>query len=517
MEEATLTTQQVAGGTGSAGLNSQFGNQPTTVSGAADASGGVGGGNLIQPDIDEELFKFSSDDTPIMNLMLKAKKVPVESAEVDHYSIDEPSAKVTVASVADNKITLVNSDKMKVHAYDVLSVPTVKSYVFEGGANVVTNKPLQLFVTKVDDDTSFTVKAVNGVKSAATDEYGDLPSSTSPSAGNTNILKAGDKLIIMGNAMYETQKEVDPDLILPQPERIYLQKRGMNQIVSDYFESQKKRIPFSKAIIAEAAIRNFKVKGNRTLWISQPAKFRVKAKKTGDMQYVYNTTGIRWQFKREVEHTGKWTYEDFIGLAKLFYTGEDVPESCMVLCGKNFLENIQCIDWKNHPEVKIAVKTNEKLGWKVTAIDTVFGEFQFKREPTLDRLGYENCAALLGEDRLVHYQRTAEKSFNEKVEGEEATRSGMIVWDALALKGSCHIWVDGNGDETAPDATEFVLYNEATEPKSPVDNTVYYFIQSVSLAAITGKSGAISAKEGEMYKYTTEKGWSKYDGVVTAK
>lgn len=497
-------------------MESQAGNQPATVSGLAAASGGVESGNLVEPDIDEELFQFSSDDTPIMNLMLKAKKVTIASSEVDHYSIDEPDAMVTVASVAGNKITLINSDKMKLHAYDVLSVPMVKGYIYSGGANVMINRPLQLFVVQVDDDTTVTVKALNGVKTAETDEYGDLPTATSPGADNTNYLQAGNKIIIMGNALYETQKEVDPDLILPQPERLYLQKRGMNQIVSDYFESQRKRIPFSKALIAEAAIRNFKVKGNRTLWISQPSKFRVKAK-SGDMQYVYTTTGVRWQFKREVEHSGKWTYEDFIALAKLFYTGEDVPTSCLGLCGKNFMENIQCIDWKNHPEVKIEVKKNEKLGWKVTAITTVFGEFQFKREPTLDRLGYENCAAFLGEGRLVHYQRTAEKQFNEKVDGEEATRSGMLVWDALGLKGSCHIWVDGKGAETAPGATEFVLYGEEAAPAKPVDGTVYCFIHALTLAAINGKSGEISVKEGEMYKYTSAKGWEKYNGEVYAK
>jgi hypothetical protein len=513
-------------GKGTAGLNDHAGNQPTTVSGAAIATGGVDAGNFIQPDIDEELFKFSSDDTPLMNLMLKAKKVNVDSAEVDHFSIDEPTAMVTVSSVSNNAITLVGADKMKVHAYDVLAAVDVEGYNYSmSGSTLVHTKsgrPLQLFVTKVDDDDTFTVKAINGAKGAITDEYGDLPptnsTSGSPWNGNTNIVTTGTKLIILGNAMYETQKEVDPDLVLPQPERIYLQKRGMNQIVSDYFESQHKRIPFSKAIIAEAAIRNFKVKGNRTLLISQPAKFRVKAKKTGDMQYVYNTTGVRWQVKREVEHTGKWTYEEFIALGKLFYTGEDVPSSCLALCGKNFMENIQCIDWSKHPEVKIEVKTN-KLGWQVTTITTVFGDFQFKREPTMDRLGYENCALLLGEDRLVHYQRTTEHSFSENVEGEEATRSGVIVWDALALKGSCHIWVDGKGGETAENATEFVLWDDATTPpttSTAVNGTVYYFVNALNLAAISGKSPAIAVNAGEMYLYTTANGWKRYYGAFSA-
>ena len=505
---------------GTAGLNSQVGNQPTTVSGAAEASGGVNGGNLIQPDIDEQLFRFSSDDTPLMNLMLKAKKVKVKSAEVKHYSIDEPTAMVTVQSVTGtNKIQLTTADRMKVHAYDVLSVVGVNGYEYNSNAtgnHDETNRPLQLFVTEVNDSDEFTVRAINGVKTAATDEYGSLPTSSSPVSSNTNYITAGTKLIILGNALYETQKEVDPDLVLPQPELIYLQKRGMNRIVSDYFESQRKEIPFSESIIAEAAIRNFKVKGNRTLWISQPAKFRVKAKKTGDMQYVYNTTGIRWQFKREVEHTGSWTYEDFISLAKLFYTGEDVPNSCLVLCGKNFMESIQSINWSNHPEVKIEVKTN-KLGWQVTAITTVFGEFLFKREPTLDRLGYENCAALIGEDRLVHYQRTAEHSFNENVEGEEAKRSGMIVWDALCLKGSCHTWVDGKGGETAPGATEFILYGGTSSPSSPVAGAVYVLQNNCTLTFGSGQSAvSTSALAGEMYKYDSTNGWVRYYGPIIA-
>lgn len=510
MEEVTLTggTPQ-ATGTGSAGLQSQAGNQPTTVSGAAELTGGINGGNFIEPDIDEELFKFSSDDTPLMNLMLKAKKVSVNSPEVDHYRIDEPTSMVSVLEVSGtNKIKLAAADKMKVHSYDTLSVVGVSGYNYGDNQGSITHtesgRPLLLFVTAVNDDDEFTVRALNGVKSNATDQYGDLPTSSTPAAGNTNYIQSGTKLIVLSNALYETQKEVDPDLVLPQPELLYLQKRGMNQIVSEYFDKQRKRIPFSKAVIAEAAIRNFKVKGNRTLLISQPAKFQVKAKHTGDMQYVYTTTGARWQVKRELEHTGKWTYEEFIGLAKLFFTGEDVPATCLALCGKNAMENIQCIDWSKHPEVKIEVKTN-KLGWKVTAITTVFGEIEFKREPTMDRCGYENCMLLLGEDRLVHYVYKAQSQFNEKVEGEEAERSGILVWDALGLKGSCHIWVDGKGGETANGATEFKMWNSTTAPTvgQVTDGVVYYFTNDVTLTtggATHAADTTWDAKAGDMFK-----------------
>ena len=120
--------------------------------------------------------------------------------------------------------------------------------------------------------------------------------------------------------------------------------------------------------------------------------------------------------------------------------------------------------------------------------------------------------------------RAAESSFSEKVEGEEATRSGVLVWDALCLKGSCHIWVDGKGSDTASNAVEFTLYNSSTEPANPVDGVVYCFIQDVSLSAvttgtspnITTLSPAIDVKAGEMYKYTSAGGWSEYKGTVVA-
>lgn len=54
---------------GSAGVKSQVPGQATTVSGVADASGGIGAGNLVEADLDNELFKFKSDDTPLMQLM----------------------------------------------------------------------------------------------------------------------------------------------------------------------------------------------------------------------------------------------------------------------------------------------------------------------------------------------------------------------------------------------------------------------------------------------------------------
>jgi hypothetical protein len=145
----------------------------------------------------------------------------------------------------------------------------------------------------------------------------------------------------------------------------------------------------------------------------------------------------------------------------------------------------------------------------VTNIHTVFGDLQFKREPTLDKLGWSNSCALIGEDRLVHYEYSAEHSFNDRVEGQEATRKGILVWDALALKGSCHIWIDGEGEAT-PGATSYVMWDKETAPTEGdlVDGTVYYLLQNCPGINAT-------ALAGEIWQYKDGK-WSEFKGMVYA-
>lgn len=181
------------------------------------------------------------------------------------------------------------------------------------------------------------------------------------------------------------------------------------------------------------------------------------------MQYVYTTEGLRWQFKRELQETGKWTVDKIIALAKMFFTGEDVPKSAMLLAGKDLLESIQKVDFSKHPEIQISTKINS-VGWSVTNFHTVFGDIEIKREPTLDRLGWSKSGALIGENRLVHYVYAAEHSFKDRVEGEEATRQGILIWDALALKGTCHIWIDGESDSPSTDVEKIILWESADAP-----------------------------------------------------
>lgn len=486
---------------GSAGVQSQLPGQATTVSGVAGSTGGIGAGNLIQSDLDQELFKFKGDDTPLMQLMLRAKKVKVNSPEVEHYMIDEPRSSVTSSSVVVASsakqfvLPLIANDADIPRPYGTLLAKGVDGYE-DDGKTKTPGKDMMLFVTGHDATSgSPIVRAVNGPKAQESDSYCTTPD-----------IPAGTTFIVLANALYETQKEVDPDLIVPQATTVYLQKRGMNQIVSDYFDAQKKKIPFSKSIIAEAAITNFKVKGNRTLYAGRKGKMSVQTDKVGT-QTIWYTEGVRYQVKKELQHRGKWTYEEIIALAKMTFTGEDVPNSVIVLAGKNFLENIQCIDYSNHPEVQITTKTNP-VGWVVTNLHTVFGDMELKHDPTLDRLKWSNSAFVVAPDRLVHYQYSAEHSSKDRIEGEEATRESILVWDALALKGSCHIWVNGEGDSSASSPVQIHLWDSAEAPASPGETDVYYLVQDCP-----GISS--EAVQGQMWQHKNS-AWVEYAGDVMA-
>lgn len=504
-------------GAGTAGLETQVGGMPTTVSGVANASGGMG--ELVMPAIDKRIFMFERDQNALMQLMLMAKRVNVNSMEVKHYAIDQGTPIVTVASVNGNIITLVNADKGKVRAYDTLMVKGVRGYNYVvGTGNVLTRRPLQLFVKSVNNDDTITCVATNGVKQAATDQYGNLPTSSSPVSSNTNVIVAGTKLVRMANAMYETQKWVDPNTIIPVPDDLYLQKRGMTSIVSKYLADQAMEIPYDEAVKAEAQLREFKAAGNRTLLISQQSKMSVRSS-MGDDQWDYTTNGVRWQVKREVKHRGTWTFEDVIALIKMYYGGADKPKSGIWLVGDNLAQALQLIDWSKHPEVKMEPYKNETLGWKVTRLTCIFGDLQIKLEETLNDCGYKNSGIIIGEDRLVHYVRSGESNYTEEVLGEEATRNGVLVSDALGLKGNCHVWVDGDDDDddTAPNAQEFRLWSSTTAPTSGdlEDGVVYVFANALTL---TNGSDTITVEMGDSYKYTASasKPWSKFYGPISA-
>ena len=84
----------------------------------------------------------------------------------------------------------------------------------------------------------------------------------------------------------------------------------------------------------------------------------------------------------------------------------------------------------------------------------------------------------------------------------------MIVWDALALKGSCHIWIDGEGECKAEGATKYILWGDEEAPKEPEHAAIY--VLASDCPGIDAK-----AVTGTMWQYDDKsKAWSEYTGEL---
>lgn len=518
----------ISAATGSAGMESQLPGQPTTVSGIAGATGGVEGGHLVEPDIDKELFEFHKDDTPLLQLTLKAKKKKVGSAEVDHFAFDEERAVLTTGSAVSASsstdsftLPLVTTDKALPNKFDTILLDDVWGYDATG-QNQTPGIPMMLYVVDKDNNGPKVI-AVNG------------PHADTPGALCTQPAIPGDtKCILLANAVSETRWHVPPSTVVPRSKRLYCQKSVMNRIVSDYLKDQKFRVSI-EGQQAEHQVAKYKRDLNRSMWFSQMGKFTVDEGDAG-LQTVYTMKGVRWQVTREYQHTGRWTYAKLVALLKMFYTGEDVPNTCLLLAGKNLLESLQLIDFSDHPEVTIS-ETRHPIGWDVTKIHTAFGDMLIKREPTLDTCRRANSGLLLGDSRLVQYYRTAEHKESDRVEGHEADREGIVKWLCPGLKGSCHIWIDGEGEAGGAGIIINMWDSENAPTYGDVNNgELYYFLNETTLKSYakvgsgspTDNSSSIAAKtaqEGTLWKAvftsTTSEGttttvltWEEYDGEI---
>ncbi len=128
--------------------------------------------------------------------------------------IDEPRSFVTLANTMNQTSSMQGSSSASQfrpgppRPYSTLLVKGVDGYSADG-VTKTAGKELMLFVTGYDPTTNNpVVRAVNGPKSSAADEFCTIPE-----------IPSGTECVILANSLYETQKEVDPDLIVPRPRR----------------------------------------------------------------------------------------------------------------------------------------------------------------------------------------------------------------------------------------------------------------------------------------------------------
>lgn len=470
---------------------------PTRLDGVAATVSAVGEiSDIIEPDVDDQITQIASEEAIIDTIKRKVKRqIRVNSFEVDHYMIDEKRSKAIVNKACGGgssvrvKLEFDDADRNIFQPYRSVLIKGVDGYDATGQVKLPGNDLMVFIVGKDSSDESPIAIAVNGPKASASDEYCKMPS-----------IPAGTEAILLSSAAYETQKFISPDAFSPVPERFYLQKQLCNSIVSDYLEAQKKRINFSKAQLAEAVLRQFRLESCRTAWVGQPGKFKVEAQdKTMGYQWNYFSKGLRWQFKRQFDLASKITFADLINLSMIKFTGFNCSKKAIWMLGKQLLNDIQQIDLTLHKN--ITMTDSKVFGIECTRIHTVFGDIELVHDPTLDALGYSDCGGLIDLNGLVRYYMKNEDVKTENVEGEEAERKIVMTVDCLALKGFSHIWVNGSKSKsTVPGAA--TITSAASLPSSPTIGDII---------VLTAENGGFAANSVVMWNGSK---WVEYNESV---
>lgn len=421
-------------------LKTQLPGEASTVSNLSEAS------DLVEADVDQQITQIASDENIIDTIKRRVKRqVKVTGQEVDHYMIDEKPATIKVKTAVTGGVERATIEfegdggKFTAPYYTVIAT-NLQGYAADGATK--TDAGLMLICTGRDSSTNNPIfMAANGTKASPSDFYTKVPA-----------IPKGTEFVLASSAAYETQKFITPSTIVAVPERMYLQKHLCNSIVSEYFNAQKKRVPFSESLVAEAHLRQFRLDSCRTAWIGVQSKIKVPALDASlGEQYAYTSKGLRWQFKRKFPLTGKdgkLLFDELIDLLEYKFTGFASSKSAIMLVGKKLLSAIQKVDMTLHKD--ITLNSGEVFGIKCTKLHTVFGDVSLIHDPSLDKIGFEWQGGIIDEEGLVRYYIKDESAETEDVVGEEAERKIVMTTDTLCLKGFSHVWVDGSA--LAPNA-----------------------------------------------------------------
>ncbi|MDE7355355.1 MAG: hypothetical protein K2N21_01090 [Rikenellaceae bacterium] len=458
--------------------------KPATVTGIAKDTGGIAPGNVIEPDVDPVLLQLDYGDAPLMRILLGQGAVRVNSPEVRHFSMNRVETAVRTLSAVNATtqpqviLPIDPNQRQKVIPGSTMIVNGVNGYT-EDGSQTTPGIPLMLYVVDFDSTTNNpVVRAINGQRSNPSDEFSTIPR-----------IPANTTISVLAPAMYETQKNLLPQFALPEYKTVFLQKRGINRVVSDYLEAQRKGIPFDSVAAAEMAIRSFKAQGSRTLWASVPGKMVVSTEL--GQQYVYSASGLRWQFEKSLALGIReaWDFKRLMALAKLFFTGKDRPKAGYLFAGSALIEALHRVGEGENNGVSLERKKNS-FGMDVTFMHTMFGDIEIIYEPTFDDLLWSNSGALVGTDRIVRYVYSDEHMFSDKIPGHEASREGVIVWDAAALKGSCNIWIDGEGTHYSG-AQSLRFWDLPTVPDDDQAENKFYLLSDCPEISNEARAGQI--------------------------
>ena len=482
-------------GTPLAGATLDDPNKGIDQQGHASTGSAIEQAGLAENQVDDYVTKFRAFRYPLhTDFMALAKQVKVDTKEPLHYNIGEAIMECNTKSALTNSTAKAHEVVLPLYANDKKLFPACSTLMAEGieGAD---GGPLILYVA-ANDSNGVTVEALNGPMNGAETYVPDIA--------------AGTKLYVLAPAMSESEVRITPDNFLPDQEVAYLQKKVCPITWTEFFERINKKAKWSVQDMKDYILDNFRKKCTRTMLISTAAKF-TKMNETTGVEYAYTQKGLLRQLRLGYQIGSTLTYADLIGMTRMLFFKYAQTNEMDVYCGSKFIEKLLNIDFTKHKDVTFTQKT--VLGIDISAFETTFGRLNFKVEPALDDLGYEECAIAfpMGEAKRFFYENGKTVSIDhEKGEGgevREAKTQYYIQDDCLMLTGYSSMFI---GPEDAINSYKYSNLKgvmKSVASLASVTNPAKGDLVYLTVADNTNSQG--------LYIYTGSE-WEAYNGAIEA-
>lgn len=488
-------------GTVGAGEAAMEGGKGADLTGTNASATQVRDGDLAEPEVDDFIAKFRpylfTADTDIRKRM---KQVSVKGYEVDAYASGASLLDVDTTQAYTNSTGETTINLKSIIPAGTENIFAKSSTVLVHNENGQTDGEPILFIIEKGASGILAVcwNSTNG------ERIPDIP--------------AGTRLSVLANACAESEMNVAPENYQPRPETIYLQKKICNIVMTDHFKEVVKKVPFFEQDLKDNALYNFRRKCSRTFWIGYP--FKKKFAQNNDMgeEYIYGSKGMMRQVTMSyTTETNQISYYDLVAISKLQFTKYSVNNKAVAYCGRNFIENLLNIDFTKHKDITFSGET--VMGINITKYRDSFGEIEFKHEPTLDDLGYEDHCYVFDIDNATRYVKDNERVIKVDMkegagDNREATRDVYIQADAVSTRGFNSIMVrlgEGSKTNTLVNASISLVTATSIPVANPQDGQLIFLVTDVE---ITDKNGVdkftVPAKSIVGYVAET-KTWSFYE------
>lgn len=471
----------------------------------------------LEDDIREEkITQLRPYKNPLLRILSRVSKTqPVNGYRIMHARVGGETLDGTITQAipagATIKLTKNNfsGNLLVFRKFDLICVPSMGGY--KDGSQTEHNGEFLTLEVVERDKTGLTLQAINGPAAVEGQVGEEYDYRTVPA------LPANTYLLGMWNAMSESQLLVTPDNFQPREREVFLQKHGWNVTFTEDFETMKKKYPVKVANLLEDASIKDDMRVERGYWFSPKAK-RKRMHEDGAVEDVFYSEGIFTQIPNHYAIGDVYTPSDLIALLKLQFTDFATSNRAFAFCGKNAVERLENINWKDSGrQVTMDVKTEYDLTFK--RIKDTFGEIDFIWDQTFDFMGMEDYMCILDMDNAVHYIKEATRSrTNDMSKGAGDIRLAKTHWeydtDAIALKGYNSIVVGPEGGIFNMMTQGVISYivSASVLPATPSKNMK---IALTSDYTVGEGASAVTYEHGKVYIYNGS-AWEAYTGADIA-